>query len=161
MFSAINRTDYISLLINLTISVGLGVLINAIVFGILFADAPEPPSAVSFAPSGAFIGTVWVVLFALMGVARWLLNAFGDAAKSVKNWILILLIFCFIYPFYTLGLSSEKIGLIGNLATIGLTIFVITRTWKFSKIASLMIVPMILWLIIASFITLAELGWIS
>ena len=127
MFSAVNRTGYVSLLLNLTLAVGLGLLINAIVFAVLFADAAEPPSNVPFAPPGAVVGAVWVILFALMGASRWLLNASGEAARAAKNWIVVLLVFCFAYPFYTLGLNSEKIGLAGNIATAALTIFIIVR----------------------------------
>lgn len=157
MFSSLDKTSYIALFLNVFLAIGFGLLIDLIVFSLLIVDAQEISDSVSFAPSGEFVGTVWVILFGLMGAARWCLNRFGAAARNAKWWIVGLLFFCFIYPFYTLGLSNEIIGLIGNIATIGLTVFVISRVWKFSKQSAFLLAPIILWLTFASFIILAEL----
>lgn len=161
MTALINRTDFVSLSVNLLLAVGSALAINTVVFGLFLAgDVPEPAESVSFAPPGAVIGAVWVGLFAMMGAARWALNSSGERAENVKRWICILLLFCVAYPFYTLGLTSELLGFFGNLATIALTVFVVARAWRFSRTASILLMPIVVWVSFATVIILAELRWI-
>ena len=159
MWSLINRKNYVGLVLNITIAVVLCLAINAVIFGSGW-DASETAAQIWFAPPGYVVGTVWVILFALIGAARYLLNDSGEAARSTKNWLVVLLLFCLAYPIYTIGFNSELIGFFGNLATIALTIFVLTRTLKFSKFAAFLLVPIIFWVSFATLIVIAELGWI-
>ena len=158
--SFINRINNLSLILNLVIAVGICLAINALVFGLGWDVSDTPTHEVTFAPPGWLVGAVWVFLFALIGISRGVLNKFGEKSKSAKKWLIVLLLFCFAYPIYTLGLSSEIMGLIGNLGVIALTIFIISQTWKLSKLASFLIMPIILWVSFATVIILAELGWI-
>jgi translocator protein len=159
MWSLLDQKNYTSLFLNITMAVALCLAINAVIFGSGW-DASDTDAQIWFAPPGYVVGTVWVILFGLIGAARYLLNASGEAAKGAKNWLVILLLFCLAYPIYTIGFNSELIGFFGNLATIALTIFVFIKTRKFSKSAALLLVPIVLWVSFATFIVMAELGWI-
>lgn len=160
MFDAINQKNYTSLLLNVSIAVGLCFIINAVIFGSGWDKSDPVDDSIWFAPPGYFVGTVWVILFALIGAARYLLNASGEAANGTKNLLVILLLFCLAYPIYTIGFNSELLGLAGNLATIALTIFAMTKTSKFSKTATLLLAPIVLWVSFATLIIAAELKWI-
>jgi translocator protein len=159
MWSLLDQKNYTSLFLNITMAVALCLAINAVIFGSGW-DASDTDAQIWFAPPGYVVGTVWVILFGLIGAARYLLNASGETARSTKNWLVILLLFCLAYPIYTIGFNSELIGFLGNLATIALTVFVLTRTLKFSKLAAFLLVPIILWVSFATLIVMAELGWI-
>lgn len=159
MWSVINEKKYTSLILNISIAVALCLVINAVIFGSGW-DASDTDAQIWFAPPGYVVGTVWVILFGLIGAARYLLNASGEAAKGTKNWLVILLLFCLAYPIYTIGFNSEILGFAGNLATIALTIFVFTKTFRFSKTAASLLVPIIVWVSFATLIVMAELGWI-
>ena len=158
MFALINQKNSISFLLNVLIAVALCLGINAIIFGSgWFVTDDAADKAVWFAPPGYVVGTVWVILFALIGAARYLLNEFGEAAAGAKNLLIGLLLFCLAYPIYTIGFTSRLLGLIGNMATIALTIFIITKVFKFSKTAAYLLIPIIIWVGFASLLTLAEM----
>jgi len=159
LFSNFNQSNIIGLLLNVTIAVTLCLAINGVIFGLGW-DSTDTSNPVWFAPQGYFIPVVWIILFAFIGIARFLLNASGEVANNTKKLLVFLLVFCLAYPIYTIGLSSEIIGFFGNLATIALTIFVITRTWQFSKLATTLLVPIVAWVCFATLIVMAEIGWI-
>ncbi|CAN5407942.1 tryptophan-rich sensory protein [soil metagenome] len=155
----IDRPNTTALVLNISIAIGLCLAINSVIFGFGF-DTTENDVAVWFAPPGYVVGAMWVLLFALIGLSRYLLNASGDFAAGTKVWTVGLLLFCLAYPIYTIGFQSEIIGLIGNIATIGLTIYVMSRTLKFSRAATFLLAPIVVWVSFASLIILAELRWI-
>jgi tryptophan-rich sensory protein len=77
---------------------------------------------------GWIIGAVWTALFGSLGVARGVMEADGsETARRAARAVMILLIACATYPFYTMGLHNEIIGLSGNIITIGIAIWTAIR----------------------------------
>jgi tryptophan-rich sensory protein len=121
-------------------------VLNGIIFGLGWNGntAPSP-----FLPPGWLVGTIWMVLFTAMGIARWLLVR-GEEAPS-RSWLVSLLAFlCMMYPLYTLGLRSETIGLAGSVGTAVIAIWVAVRLVSASRGAAALISLVLAWLMYAS-----------
>jgi tryptophan-rich sensory protein len=96
------------------------------------------------------VGFVWVALFALMGVAIWLLLRAGAPSSHAHAWAVAgLLLVCLLYPLYTLGLRAGP-GLVANVAVLVLACGVAWVVSHTSVPASLLLVPTIVWIIVAS-----------
>lgn len=159
MPTTIELRNYRGLAKTIAIAIGLCLVVNAFVFGLGWDT--DTVREVPFAPPGYVVGIVWVTLFALIGASWWLLRLAGEDARGVRNWLVFLILFCFAYPFYTLGLSSEILGLMGNIATFAVTAYIIRRAWAFSATSAFLLVPILGWLIFATVIIFAEVGWIA
>ncbi len=104
-----------------------------------------------FAPPGAVIGSVWMVLFGLMGAARWLAaSAGGPGSAGAARSVLLLAIFCALYPAYTRGLSSLEIALAGSLATLAAAGWVAWRLRPVSRTAAALVAAVVLWVVFAT-----------
>jgi tryptophan-rich sensory protein len=160
MLAVIDRRDSVGRFTNILLAVGVCMLINAFVFGTGFANAvPTPFNDLWYAPAGYVVGIVWIFLYAGMGAARHLLVGAGDDSRKVRWLIVALLLFCAIYPFYTSGFSNILACLWGNIVTIALTIFTISRASRFSRLASLLLVPTVIWVSFATFVIVRQQGW--
>jgi len=118
-------------------------VLNGIIFGLGWNGntAPSP-----YLPPCWLVGTIWMVLFTAMGAARWIL-----VRGNSGTWPVSLLAFlCMIYPLYTLGLSSEKIGLAGSIATAAVAIWVVARLARGSRTAAALTSLVLAWLVFAS-----------
>jgi tryptophan-rich sensory protein len=90
-----------------------------------------------------------MLLFAVMGVARWLLvNASANGGDA--RLIVLLAFLCLIYPLYTAGLSSERVGLAGSIVTAVIAIWISARLLRESRPAAALIGMVIAWLVYAS-----------
>jgi tryptophan-rich sensory protein len=156
--SILNRTTWQGLLANVVVLVGLSALGNGIVNLFGWDSSQNPAPKPSFAPPDYVVGLVWVLLFAVLGAARWLLVGSGStAAKPERRLILGLAIFCFLYPFYTLAFDSALAGLFGNLATILLAGYVTYRVRKHSAMAAAGVFLVVMWTCFATAIIIAQL----
>ncbi len=157
MFAALNKPDRRSLILNILVALGVVLVINGLIFVLGWDRANATPQS----PPGALVGSVWVVLFALMATARWQLNAYSiNQAAAARNWVTTLMLSCWLYPFYSLALNSQIGGLLGNVATITLTMFVVVHVWSVSKRTALLILPVIFWVAFATITVLKGLGWL-
>lgn len=107
---------------------------------------------VSLEPPGWVIPTIWFVLFALMGLARWRLGqAGGDAAWMGMRAIEGFAVWCAAYAYYTLGLaqltgvSALVYGAIGNLLTIAGAIAVAVVCARAQRGAAWLVLPVVVW----------------
>lgn len=119
--------------------------------------------AVWFAPPGYVIPIVWWILFTLLGIARFLVLRRNNAPNTGSILLLGLGILCAGYAYYTLGLekltgiSSLWFGLIGNTAVIAAATYVVWRLRSAVPAASLLVAPVILWTLFATFVVIGEL----
>lgn len=158
MLNTMRNENTTSLLRNLILIGGLIIVANAIVFSLDWDKAGTSQIEAEFAPPGYVVGVVWVGLFVLMAVARWLViksRSLNSAAHA--QLITILAVLCFLYPFYTLGLSSQLMGLIGNVVIILLTSWTIWQVKSSSKPAAALLSAVVLWVSFASVIIIREL----
>jgi tryptophan-rich sensory protein len=132
-------------------TVFLTLALNGVVFAIGWAGGAHNSPLL---PPGWVIGSVWVVLLALLAVAWWLLaNAGVAGARRLSPWVLALIAGCLAYPFYTLGFSNQTNALIGNLATIAGGAFLAGRVMPASRSAAGLILLTVLWVSYATFAT--------
>jgi tryptophan-rich sensory protein len=155
MTHLINRGDRVGFIANIVLAVSFAVLANAVIF---LAGWNHPDTKVtSFEPPDYVIGIVWLFLFALMGTARWLVTqSSSEAAASHARIVVSLIVLCFLYPFYTLGLAIIP-GLIGNIATLLVASWAALQIRSSSKLASTLLFPVIIWICFATALTVLQL----
>ena len=118
---------------------------------------------VSFAPPGFVIPIVWWILFTLLGIARFLIFRRSNAANTDSMLPLGLGFLCASYAYYTLGLekltgiSSLWFELFGNIVVIAAASYLVWRFRRTVPVASLLIAPVALWTLFATFIVIGEL----
>ncbi len=152
----LERPDRTGLIGNTSIAVLSALAVNGFI-AVVNPSEMASPGSVHLQPPGYVIGIVWLVLFAAMGVARWLLLTKPMDTIRARRLILFLLLFCLAYPVYTLGLKSEIIGLAGNLLTIALALFVAIRVSSISRLAAGLVSLVIVWVSFASFLVVEQL----
>jgi tryptophan-rich sensory protein len=141
---------------------GVAVLLNV---GLaLFGD--ESPGVGSqvlpmFAPPGWLVGGVWVVLFALLGLARWRLVGSGsEAGRQGARLTIAFVVVCALYPVYTLGLRSLVAGFIGNVGTAILAVALGLRVRRIDHSSAWVFALVVGWLCYATLAISAQLGWL-
>lgn len=151
----LNRTDRIGLASNIAAATATVIGVNAVIFlsGWFQTDTPNTAASV-LNPPGWLVGGVWIALFALMGAARWLLiKSVTEQARRQAGSLVLLGLFCLAYPFYTVGLQSVAIGLLGNVATIIAALWVIAQIKAISAAAARCVLPVVAWVSFATVLT--------
>ncbi len=141
---------------NIVFAISLACLANVLVFLVNPAEQLETP-VYRFQPPGFVIGLVWVLLFAAMGFARWLVLPQQDGGLKRRTSVLLLIVFCAAYPLYTLGLRSMTLGLAGNAVTAALAIWVASRIRRSSWLAAGMVLAPAVWVAFASYLILEQI----
>lgn len=109
-----------------------------------------------FSPPNFVFGPVWTTLYFLMGLSLYLV--LGKKLKKEKNKIIFLfslqLFFNFLWSFIFFGLHNPALAFV-DIAMLWVSIiFLIIEFWKFSKPASLLLAPYLLWVSFASLLNL-------
>lgn len=130
----------------------VGVLVNLVI--VLTGVGEDAPDAADPGPINgiiyAIVPFVWVALFAAIGTAIMLLRDRGSDAR-VATWAAVLLLAnCALYPVYTLGFTSMSLGLAGNIFTAVLAAFGAGASYRLVPPASALLLPVILWVSLAS-----------
>jgi len=154
--SILDRPDRTGLISNISIAILSALVVNGFI-ALVNPSEMASPGSVHLQPPGYVIGTVWLVLFAAMGAARWLLLTKPINTVHARRLVLSLLLFCLAYPFYTMGLKSEVIGLVGNVLTIALSFFVVIRVGRISRLAAGLVSLVSVWVTFASFLVVEQL----
>lgn len=125
------------------------------------AHGVDRPISAMFVPPGWLVGSVWLVLFALLGLARWrLLRAGSEAGREGARWTMLFIIVCALYPLYTLGLRSLTAGFFGNLGTVLLAIALGLKLRGIDRLSAGVFALVVGWLCYASLAVTAQLGWL-
>ena len=127
------------------IAVALNSVINLL--GLAGDESLREPA---WAPPGWLVGAVWVVLFALMGLAHW--AAMQARNRAAAWWVAGLILLCAAYPFYTAGFDLQ-LGMIGNVVTLAAALAVAWRVRRTSSTAARLIMPVIAWIGFACVLT--------
>lgn len=136
----------------------LVVFVAAAVGAAASVDAPSFYAQLSkpaWAPPAGVFGPVWTVLYALMGVAAWLvwrspgpkraaLTLFGAqlAANALWSWLF--------FAWHRGALAAVEI-----LVLLALIVAMIVAFWRISRLAALLMLPYLLWVSFASVLTWA------
>jgi tryptophan-rich sensory protein len=104
----------------------------------------------SWTPSGATIGTVWTVLYTVMGIAAWIVwrSGFGGRQRPLAIYALQLLLNAGWSALF-FGLRSPGWALL-EIGILWLAILATSVTfWKVSKLAGALMIPYLLWVTFA------------
>ena len=105
----------------------------------------------SIAPPNWLFGPMWVALYALMAISLYLVWTSGSERK--KKALIIFGIQLFLNAIWSpvfFGLQSPGLGLIIIILLWGSIIFTIWEFYKISKLASLILIPYLLWVSFAT-----------
>lgn len=106
------------------------------------ADVSVPALDLSFVPS-MLSPFIWPVLLAFVGLAHWFAWQSGEAGRRVAPWLVGLALFAVAYPFVAIiAQPFEKTWF--DIGTLLLTIVVAGHTWSSSRLAGLVLMPMVL-----------------
>lgn len=103
----------------------------------------QPATRSRLLPPGWVVGTIWIILFGILGYIFYLYRM--DPVVAIS--IVILFVSCLLYPFYTRKFYSEKASKIGNTTTLILaflvTIILAARAKQHQHI--LLMAPLLTW----------------
>jgi len=105
----------------------------------------------SFAPPAWVFGPVWVVLYALIGIALFRVWTSHDArSKGAMRLFGLNIALNALWPLLFFGMRSPGLGYVEIVVLwVSLAVLVID-TWKFDRVASVLLIPYLLWITIAS-----------
>jgi len=105
----------------------------------------------AWAPPGPVVGIVWVVLFALMGLAAFVVDRYGVEQRKDAARLAILCQFALNmgWTWGYFGLQSTANGFYVTVAALLLSIAVLVLSWRAARLAGLLIAPLLVWLAFA------------
>jgi tryptophan-rich sensory protein len=151
-----DRPDRIGLMATVAVFTGAAIALNGIIFAFGFADGDDAVARLSWTPPGWFIGAIWVLLFVFYAVAHWMLQQRGDGGKRAARWVLAIVLWDLAYPFLTLGFDLT-LGAWLNVVTLVLTILLLWRVRRDSRLAVAWLLPSLAWVSFATVLTFAAL----
>lgn len=129
------------------VSVGAVLAANLIVAVLgLEGDAADPD------PPGWFIGSVWIAIFACFGAAYAALVRAPGETRGERRALIGLGLLCLAYPFYTAGFDLRAVSLAGTIVTFAFGLVLALRFRHRSLRAAWLMVPLLVWLVIAAII---------
>ena len=135
----------------LLVFAGSALALNAWIFSgpaIMWSRSLENPA---WAPSGAFIGAVWMVQFTLLSISAFLVDRLGDPTRkdparlSIVVWWLI----CLAWPAVYFGFQSLIGGVVLTIAALVMGVPALALTFRAARPAALVLAPLQAWLIFA------------
>lgn len=155
LFCVDYKFDLVSLLKNVAMSVGGGIIVGLITRGAM--DTYDDLKKSLLTPPDIVFPIVWTVLYILMGFAAYRIYMNNKLEKNDYNGyfyylIQLLLNFLWAIVFFNLRLYGISFILI-----VVILIFIIITTIKFfrvDKIAGSLMIPYIIWVLFASYLTL-------
>ncbi|WP_139904678.1 TspO/MBR family protein [Clostridium thermarum] len=146
-----NVTDWGALIISIIIAEGLGYISSAFNRGQgLYYKVLHKPT---FAPPSWLFGIVWPLLYLLMAIAAyiiWIKRKEGKHVGKALVLYILQLIVNFIWPFIFFKLNLFGIAFIVLVILLLLVILTTISFLKHSKLASILMVPYIIWLVYAA-----------
>lgn len=128
---------------------GIGGLFTATSVGTWYAALRKPP----YNPPGWIFGPVWTVLYALMGVAAWLVVRRGWNSVAVKAALAAFvaqLVLNMLWSAVFFGMRSPGIAFIELLGLWVAILVTIRLFWRVSPTAGALLVPYVLWVSFAA-----------
>ena len=120
--------------------------------GEAYKSYTQPP----LSPPGIVFPIVWVILYALMGIASYIVyeESRGDKRKEALTFYGLQLLFNFVWPIFFFRFEAYWISVV---IIVVLLIFVIITALKFKEISGAafwLLVPYILWLLFATYLNI-------
>jgi len=121
--------------------------------GEFYRDLVRP----SWAPPGWLFGPVWSVLYALMGVAAWLVwraRGFGGARNALLVFVVQLAANA-LWTWLFFVWRQDGLAFAGILLLLALILATIVLFWRVNRLAAVLLFPYLLWVSFASALTLS------
>lgn len=142
----------ISLILFIVICEAVGLLGGLATYSSLgswYMDLNKP----ELTPPNWVFGPVWTSLYALMGIAAWLVaQSRSDKRKRALTIFFIQLFVNFLWSFLFFGFKSTLLGLIGIVALLITIILSMIKFFKISKLAFALLVPYLIWVTFATYL---------
>jgi tryptophan-rich sensory protein len=104
----------------------------------------------SWNPPNYLFGPVWTTLYTLMGISLWLIWVKSEKAKMPILVFFIQLTLNAIWSIIFFNLHNISLALVDIILLFAAIIVTIVSFWKVSKIASILLIPYLLWVGFAS-----------
>ena len=103
-------------------------------------------------PPGYIVGSVWIIIFGLLGYVHYLLYKQNNGVSFVSISVVCFFIFCLLYPVLTSGLSKQNANML-NLLTLILSFSLAIVLVKTLPSTFKYIIPLLLW---ASYVNITD-----
>ena len=105
-----------------------------------------------WAPPASIFGPVWTVLYALMGIAAWLVWRVGGfrAAKGALTLFLVQLAFNALWSWLFFRWHQGALAFADILLLLALIVATLIAFWRISRLAGALLIPYLLWVTFAS-----------
>lgn len=114
-------------------------------------ELESAPRGAPWTPPGAVIGGVWTTVYTLMALSLWRINSVGlPESFAPKLWVISLIAFCIIWPFYAFDTPSRWPGLLGNVGIFALSLVAAWRVSMHSVTAASLLLPTTVWITVAT-----------
>lgn len=150
------KTNCWNLFISILISEGIGLISGFIIMGyIRKLDYLIKPQ---FYPPPYLFPLIWSILYLLMGIASyrvWLTGISNNNVQAALVYYAAQLILNFIWPiiFFRLGLIGP--AFVELLILLAFVVITTLKFYKIDKIAGLILIPYIIWLIFAAYLNVS------
>ena len=113
-----------------------------------YADLVRP----DWAPPSAVFGPVWTILYALMGVAAWLVWRVGGfrAARAALTLFLVQLAVNALWSWLFFGWRQGALAFADIVLLWGLIVATLVAFWRIQPLAGALLVPYLLWVSFAA-----------
>ncbi|MBQ7034984.1 MAG: tryptophan-rich sensory protein [Clostridia bacterium] len=143
------------ILISVAIAEGVGFLSGLLSgnIGAVYQQLQQPP----LAPPGWLFPIAWGILYALMGIAAgliWLNNGDMLARRNALNLYAIQLFVNFTWSIIFFRFMAFGAGVAVVLLLDVLVLLTLLRFWKISRPAGILLIPYLLWLLYATYLTI-------
>lgn len=152
-----NRPDETGLAANVLVPLAAVLIGNAVIFAGGFVQTNQVFASVKLAPAGWVVGAVWVALYVLYGLARWIAATAGADGRRVAWWVVLLMVWGLAYPLATRGFELQLSAYL-NTVSLALTAFAIWRVARASRRAAAWLLPSLAWVAFANYLILAKLA---
>jgi tryptophan-rich sensory protein len=124
------------------------IIINVIIYTSDWNNQkPQDQQMSRYLPPGYIIAVVWIIILGLLGYTHYLVY---PGKESVI--IILAILYCLSYPFLTSGLQQDKAP-VYNVLSFVIAVFVLFSVYLKQKRATLYIMPLLLWTLYVSIIT--------
>ena len=146
----VGRQDAIALVVFLGVSFVAAAIGSLMTFASLdpwYAGLAKPP----WTPSGAVIGAIWTALYALMGVAAWLVWRVTGWSRSLPLILFaVQLVLNVLWSLLFFGLQNLAAGLVGILVLWAAVAATLVSFWRVKRSAGALFIPYLAWVSIAT-----------
>lgn len=147
------KKDWIMLVIFIIIIEGIGYLSSMLSGDIsaVYRLLIKPP----FSPPGIVFGIVWPILYALLGASGYLIyRENSEESSRVFMWFLIQLVLNFSWSIIFFRLQAYWAALPVLILMDLITAYIIIKSRKINKYASLLMIPYLIWILFATYLNL-------